>query len=198
MTFHIRAGSVSEIHKHEGEWLFVDLGFSAESRSCGVLKDGGVPYNITFRELVNFAIREVTENDPRPLNLLLEAPLSAAFNKNGNPTGRSFEKQNGRTRYWYLQGGAVVAIAAGHLLRALVRCGAQRDVRLFEGFVSFKSSTAKSSHTEDVLKLREAVWNPAEAWIVTPDQIRRTDSDRIESAFAFAAMDFGIPPVVCA
>ena len=198
MTFHIRAGCVSEIHKHEGEWLFVDLGFSAESRSCGVLKDGGMPYNVTFGELVNLATREVAESNAKPLNLLLEAPLSATFNRNGNPTGRSFEKQDGSTRYWYLQGGAVVMIAAGHLLRALVGCGIQRDVRLFEGFVSFKASTARSSHTEDVLRLREAVWNPAEAWIVAPDQIRKASSDHLESAFAFAAMDFGIPPVVCA
>ena len=197
MGLHIRAGCVSEIHNQEGEWLFVDLGFAAESRSCGVLTDEGNPEVVRFGELVNLVVREATQSVSTPLNLLIEAPLSVTFNKNGNPTGRSFEKQGAKTRYWYLQAGAVVTIAAGHLLRALVRSGIQREVRLFAGFVSFKSSKTKSSHTRDVLKLREAVRNPAKARIVTPDQVRRTDSDRVESAFAFAAMDFGIPPVVC-
>ena len=88
-------------------------------------------------------------------------------------------------------------VATGYLLRSLVDSEVQRDVRLFEGFVSFKSGTRKSDHVKDVNELRKAVWNPKQGCIIAPESIKLCDSDTIESAFAFAGMDFGVPPVVC-
>ena len=196
MGFQIRAGCLDDL-KQMGEWLFVDVGFSATRRTCGVLNGTGQPREVTFRGLVNLTIKEAQRNDAGPLNLLLEAPLSVAFNEHGNPTGRSFERRGRETRYWYLGAAPTLIIATGHLLRSLVDSEVQRDVRLFEGFVSFKSGNRKSNHIEDVKKLRNAVWNLEQDCIVTPENIKLCDSDMIESAFKFGGMDFGIPPVVC-
>ena len=197
MGVQIRAGCLSGLHDRKGEWLFVDVGFSATRRTCGVLKGTGQPCEVTFRELVNLTVQEVKRNDPEPLNLLLEAPLSVAFNKRGNPTGRSFERRGGTPRYWYSGAAPALIIATGHLLRSLVNSGVQRDVRLFEGFLSFKPPNSKSNHIEDVRELRKAVWNSEQDCIVAPECIKLHDSDTIESAFKFGGMDFGIPPVVC-
>ena len=197
MGIQIRAGCVSDLHERVGEWLFVDVGFSAKGRTCGVVEGTGQPQEVTFRDLVNLTTQKAKRNDPKPLNLLLEAPLSVVFDEHGNPTGRSFERRGRGTRYWYSGPAPALIIATGHLLRSLVDSGVQRDVRLFEGFLSFKPRGRKSNHIEDVKELRKAVWNPKQTCIVAPDHIKRHESDRIESAFAFGGMDFGIPPVVC-
>ena len=201
MTFKIRAGDVSELRKDGIDWLFVDVGFSSKNKTCGVLKGEGRPELSTFGKLVELAVQEArTGTDSRTLNMLLEAPLSVAFTKDGNPAGRSVERHNGRHRYWYEGAGASLIVATGHLLRAVNDCGIQRDVRLFEGFVSFKRRGARSSHTDDVLALRKAAWDtsPPPGSVRAPCNLKINPSDSLRSAFAFAGMDFGIPPVVIA
>ena len=199
MAFQICAGSVSQINPESGEWLIIDVGFAKTgNRSCGVVVGDGYPMEVMFSELVDLAIEQAGNDAGLPLNLLLEAPLAVAFDRNGNPTGRSTDVQNGKRRYWYTQPAIGLIVACGHLLRAIEDCQMQRDVRLFEGFVSFKPPGVKSSHMWDVAKLRAAVRNPAEAHIVDPEDLKQNANDRIESAFAFAKMDFGIPPVIFA
>ena len=199
MEFQIRAGCTKDIGKDSGHWLFVDIGFSARKRSCGVVKGAGRPQQCTFGELVKLVVGEANTAADQPLHLLLEAPLSAAFNRDGNPTGRSVEKsKDGLTRYWYMGSGALTLIASGYLLRELIKCGVQRDVKLFEGFLSFKPSGAKSSHASDAKKLQKVVWNPTPRSIVPPCKLTVKDDDILKSAHEFTGQDFGVPPVVLA
>ena len=203
MTSRIIAGCTTDINKDSGQWLIVDIGFSSTEPTCGVWKGTGEPCVVKFGELVTLVAREVRRADPKPLNLLLEAPLSVAFQQNGNPTRRSCDSCDGKHRDWYVNAGATTLIAAGYLLRALDGCQRQRDVRLFEGFVSFKSSKTRptskaakiTAHKEDVLRLKNAVWSPEIAKIFDPGKLQLNYSDLIESAFPFLDKNL-IPPVI--
>ena len=93
-----------------------------------------------------------------------------------------------------MNAGATTLIAAGYLLRALDGCQGKRVVRLFEGFVSFKSSGDRpktkadrlAAHKKDVSKLKNAVWNPDEAEIFGSAKLLQDPKNhRIESAFPF-------------
>ncbi len=102
----------------------------------------------------------------KAINLIIEAPLYAKFQDNGNPERRGdFERKGNSTRYWYQYGGLLTFIATGFLIKKLaeyitkgyisgntLKC---KEIRFFEGFVSFKES--ESNHKEDVKKLSEAI-----------------------------------------
>ena len=187
---------MDEIYEREGDWLFVDIGFSSTEETCGVLIGGDNPMEITFSDAKKFVVQESQQSGP-PLNLVIEAPLSATF-RDGNPAGRSFERRGRATRYWYYGGAALLVLATGHLLRGVLDGVPNRPVRLFEGFVSFKPYGVPSSHAGDVLSLWNVVLHPDQARIIVPPgriAVRRTD--QVESSLKFAGMDFGIPPVVC-
>lgn len=193
----IRAGTVSEAVPGLGQWIFVDLGFSEKTRSCGLLIDDGNPEETTFATLV-VRLRSLVKNTDKPINLLIEAPLSVAFNQAGNPTGRSIEKRGKQTRYWYVGLGCSVLVSATYLLRAIANEHHGKTIRLFEGFISFKDKGIESSHMRDVLELRSAIFRPeaSSGRVITPDALRKQPSDRLTSAFLVSGMDFGIPPVV--
>ena len=218
MTSRISAGSANDISKDTGCWMIVDVGFSAEQSSCGVwtVTKGYRP--MTFAELKREVIQEAESAYPSRLNLMLEAPLSVAFNRDGNPTRRVCDEIviNKKLKYrdFYVNAGALVLIAADHLLRTLRWSGRHGDVRLFEGFVSFKTKDTKSSEREDVMKLKEIVWHPdracvshphqkgpsgdhirSEACIFKPEQLNRQQDDCVQSAFAFLNKKL-IPPVI--
>ena len=197
MGARIRAGHVSQLNKDSGDWIFVDIGFSSTGSSCGVLKNCGEPRTMKFGELVDYLSGKVGE-DSLPLNLMIEAPLSVAFRENGNPVGRAGEKRGSEHRYWYNQAGARVLLAAGFLMRKLFDCERQREVRLFEGFASFKSSTDGGSHKEDTKRLRLAAWNRTKHQVIDRSELKTSDAHVLECAFTFAGMDFDIPPVVFA
>ena len=83
-----------------------------------------------------------------------------------------------------------------HLLRAIVEARPQREIRLFEGFVRFKARR-KSNHCRDVLQLLDIVRGRSlSGHIIWPESLRRHPGDRMQSAFAVAGMDFGVPPVL--
>ena len=199
----ICAGHVADINRDSGQWLFVDIGFSSTQPSCGVLHGAGEPAVVTFGELVTLATEEMQCDGPHPLNLLIEAPLSVAFRENGNPTRRVCDVYQRRNRDWYVNAGATTLIAAGYLLRALHGCPRLRDVRLFEGFASFKNRQERprnnaeriAAHQDDVLALREAVWNQVNAQLFGPEQLQQQPNDRIVSPFPFLDEDL-IPPVI--
>jgi hypothetical protein len=192
----IRAGRDTEVTKNSGFWIFVDMGFSRDKPTCGFLLHDKEPMEITFSVLCEKVVEQV-RSSKEPVNLLLEAPLSVAFNEAGNPTGRTVEKMAGfGPRYWYLGLGCCVLTAATYLLRGLVNCCPEAEIRLFEGFVSFKEKGKKSSHKDDVLALRSAAWNLSASAVVKPQGFSETD--RIGSAFLVAGMDFGIPPIITA
>jgi hypothetical protein len=132
------------------------------------------------------------------LNLLIEAPLSVAFNERGNPTGRIFERLKEQHRYWYADGGCVVMTAAMYLLRALHDSRPRRKVRLFEGFVSFHRKSQATSHCEVVEALRAVVLDPTrpDGKVLAPNQLAFKTSDVVVPALAVAGMNFGVPSVV--
>ena len=43
MQYEIRAGTMDELERDSGDWLFVDIGFSSKKETCGILKHGGNP-----------------------------------------------------------------------------------------------------------------------------------------------------------
>jgi hypothetical protein len=191
----IRAGIVEEINWESGSWIFLDIGFSNKSSSCGILFGDGDPYETQFNKAVSDIISFI-ENQKSPSNLVIEAPLSVSFDKNGNPKGRKPEKQNGKTRYWYVGLGCSVMIAATYFLKEISKIEAKKEIRLFEGFVSFKSTNVSSNHSKDVLSLRDSVKNPGKGTIIKPLDLKMDDSDKISSAFKVCDMDFGIPPII--
>ena len=177
----------------------MDIGFSQDSESCGIAIGDSKPCAIRYGDL-GPQISHVVNKRSSPLNLLIEAPLSVAFNVKGCPTGRKIEKRCGeRPRYWYLQAGAVTLLAATYLLRPLHDMCPAREIRLFEGFASFKSKEKASSHEADVSKLRSIAWGGSDAGrIVGSDGLKMHDSHTLCSAFAVSGMNFGIPAVVVA
>jgi len=193
----IRAGSMQELNKDSGQWVFVDLGFSQNARSCGLLLHDDNPSDLSFSELQRELISIVTARQA-PLNLLLEAPLSIAFNSTGNPTGRSIERRGKKTRYWYVGLGCSVLISATYLLRAIINAEPTREIRLFEGLASFKPKGTTSSHSSDVIALGKVGWERESraGAIVPPGELKMSPTDRLLSAFLVSGMDFGIPPVV--
>ena len=193
----IRAALTHEATRTSAEWVFVDLGFAQNAKSCGLLVGDGKPRDLSFSELQAFLVSLVTSGS-ESLNLLLEAPLSVSFGVNGNPTGRSVERRDGKSRYWYVGLGCSVLVAATYLLRAIHDAQPSREIRLFEGLVSFKSKGVRSSHSNDVLNLRNVIWesNSSLGRVVPAEELAASEGDHVKSAFVVSGMNFGVPPVV--
>lgn len=199
----IRAGTLDEISP-EVEWLILDIGFSSKGRTCGLKKNRDDPVELQFGD-VKEKICHLIQDNRQPVNLVVEAPLSVAFNKQGNPTGRRFEKQTdqttgkSKTRYWYYNGGCGVMVAAMYLIRAISEMPKAVEIRLFEGFVSFKSGTVKSNHSRDVELLRKVIDHPEDyrdKIFTEPGDIKMDETDVLKSAFLVTGIDTGIPPVI--
>ncbi len=205
--FQFRAGTASDLATvtDDADWAIVDIGFSSTRKSCGVgiCRSGAweSPQEITFGQLLERLTNLITLPTRTPLNLVIEAPLSAAFNAQNNPVGRIFEKQDGsaRTRYWYVGAGSSVLLAAVYLLKSLHDCpNRSRNIRLFEGFVSFKDGI-ESSHAGDVSGLWQAVQHLRQSQrnfnVPTPFSSGR--DDRTEPTLNIANVSLGgIPPVI--
>lgn len=192
----IRAGTIEECHPSAGDWAFVDPGFSAKAKSCGLLVQSGQPELLTFGELSARLAALVATGDV-PLNLVIEAPLSVAFGPAGNPVGRSIERRDRSSRYWYVGLGCSVLVSATYLVRAISEAGLAREVRLFEGFVSFKQQGVRSNHCADVVSLRRVVEGDTTIGrIVSPVSLATSPDHRVVSAFAVGGMNYGVPPVV--
>jgi hypothetical protein len=193
----IRAGRLDEINTTSGSWVFIDIGFANKAKSCGLLFDDGNPVEVTFNQAVENICSHIQTNNTA-INLVIEAPLSVAFDDKGNPKGRAVEKLNGKTRYWYVSLGCTVMVAALYLVRAIHDSKPNGEVRLFEGFVSFKDSNETSNHSKDVLLLRDIVNNPNDNLdaIISPDSLKMDSTDQIRSAFLVAGLNFGVPPIL--
>ncbi|MDZ7843047.1 MAG: hypothetical protein U5R46_19850 [Gammaproteobacteria bacterium] len=191
----IRAGKVEEVVPESGNWIFIDPGFASKAASCGFLDGQGSPRSVTFAKLQAVTVAAM-QSSRAPVNLVIEAPLSVAFQASGNPVGRAFERQGSQTRYWYVGLGCAVMTSAMYLMRTITEA-TDAEVRLFEGFVSFKPKGQASSHTEDVLALRSIVWGSNRAGrVIPPDEFRQNSKDNVMSAFDVAGMMYGIPPVL--
>lgn len=193
----IRAGTIDELTTKTGHWLILDIGFANKSKSCGLMINENAPLELQFTDAVSEIITFINQHES-PINLIVEAPLSVSFDSKGNPKGRKIERQGSKTRYWYVGLGSVVMVAAMYLLKAIVKGSADKEIRLFEGFVSFKDKNVKSNHSLDVALLREVVDAPEKFKynIIDPADLRMDETDSLQSAFSVAGLDTGIPPVI--
>lgn len=193
----IRAGSYEEVRWSSESWVFLDVGFSNKKRTCGVLIDDNDPKEMQFDEACKSIANHIRLSS-RPVNLVIEAPLSVAFDKDGNPKGRKIEKQDGKTRYWYMGPGCMTMVATQYIMEKIYSAAQNKELRLFEAFVSFKSKTDKSNHSQDVLRLREVVKNPESysSCIVQKQELLMDETDKLSSAFKVCGRDYNIPPVL--
>ena len=191
----IHAGKRAQINWGDGNWIFLDIGFSGRARTCGLLVGDGAPQCLQFADAI-LGIKRAIASSPT-FNLVIEAPLSVSFNAGGNPTGRSIELEGSRARYWYVGPGCSVMVATMYLLRDLTSADGEKSIRLFEGFVSYKLEK-KSSHQDDVIAMRHVVRNPVkfQSAIYEGDQLKRSQSDQLFSAFRVLGVDFGVPAVI--
>lgn len=192
----IRAGTLDDLNTNTGEWLVLDIGFANKASSCGLLINGELAKNIRFNDAIENICSFIYDSG-QPVNLVIEAPLSVAFDRLGNPVGRRIEKQGSKTRYWYVGLGCSVMVAAMYLVRAISELKTITEVRLFEGFVSFKDKGVRSNHIRDV----ELIWNVIKnesslGEIFSHEDLCMNQSDRLQSAFLVSGLDLGIPPVI--
>jgi hypothetical protein len=193
----INAGDRSQIQWADGNWVFIDIGFSSKGRTCGLLFGNGSPTNVQFADARGMITDRVKESKSI-VNLVIEAPLSVCFDSSGNPKGRRIEKEGDKYRYWYTGPGCAVMVAAMYLIRDIHEAKTGVPVRLFEGFISYKHGTVMSDHKTDVSVLREVVRDPIKFSdsIYDVDALKSDPSDLLSSAFCVAGLDCGIPAVI--
>jgi hypothetical protein len=133
----------------------VDLGFSGKRRTTGVawaLPSESDAKKHQFGEAVN-AVAEKCRSLVE-VTLILEAPLSAAFDDLGNPRPRGDFEREPQSRWWSVGPGAATALSALFFLRQL-HCElktAKVTIRLVEGFVS---GDASGDHDTVAVALRD-------------------------------------------
>lgn len=191
----IRAATVEEVANARGKWAYLDIGFAEQSRSSAFAVGGAEPKTYRFDELIKAVANECCQLSV-PLHLVIEAPLSAAFSRSDTPTGRSIELRDGSSRYWYCGAGATMLLATQYLLHALRKRKPEREIRLVEGFASFKQKGVKSSHAGDVNALRAIVEKRIGGRIVAPNYLLRRPTDRLECPYRVMGLHFESPPVV--
>ena len=205
-AFSIYAGTVDDVRPDSGDWVIVDLsiseadaGLTESGATCCVYRPGGDLHESTFGEAANLIIEAAGEAG-QPLNLLIEAPLSAAFDKGLNPIPRSIERRffqgRNQVRAWHFRTGAVPLLSAMTLLRLVSRSTLARDVRLFEGFGAFEWAGAPGE--EVVLALWAAVRGRDRQRIRGPETLVSGEDDILLPAFTIDGTDIGIPPVILA
>jgi hypothetical protein len=198
----IEAGESEQILWGDGNWIFWDVGFATERKSSGLLIGDEEPKCLRFADATRQIVEHVTRAES-PTGLVIEAPLSVCFNKHGNPTGRSVEKERTmegqtKTRYWYMGLGCSVTVLAMYLMRAIAEASPKNPVRLFEGFVSFKDHADRTDHGLDAKLLREVAREPVRFanCIVSSDRLQADPEDKIVSAFKVCGFAFGVPAVI--
>lgn len=192
--FMLRAGTREDLIWDNGLWLILDIGFSSAQPTCCLSVGNDDPQLLTFAEVCS-RIVEFVRNSDTQVNLVIEAPLSVTFRENGNPISRSIEHQNGQWRQWYAGAGAVVFIATQYLLKRIIEMEFERDIVLFEGFVSFNFG---GDHCAHVIALRNLIREQCRhaAEVFDSHQLRINQTDNILSSGELQGVDFGIPAVL--
>lgn len=170
------------------DWLAVDIGFSCAKRTTGIMgahwdKPKCIQYGQLIDECLRFAEGKFA------VGLIIEAPLSMAFNLANNPTGRKGEKRGAKTRYWYQGLGCSVMTAAALFLRTLAEADSAASAYVFEGFVSFKDEA--TNHGDDAAGLIRNRKN-----IVNGANLLVEESDRIISLMGLWGGDSAIPGLI--
>lgn len=200
----IRAGTMEQLKHPRGQWAIVDVGFAmSPKKTCGFLVSSlpqhdelPEPRNLTYGELTNELKTIVTKADVDPLHLVLEAPLSAAFDDVGNPVGRSCERYGSKTRYWYVGLGCSILVASLYLIKNLVDALPRREIRLFEAFVSFKDSDKESDHRHDVKAILSVLTRgpDGESGFFEPEALRTGCT--LTSVLQLLGLDETPPPII--
>lgn len=119
--------------------LAVDMGFSGKTASSGyAYRAAGVKQASSENKTFADCLQAVTEQIGQvgDLLLIIEAPLSAAFDRNGNPQPRGTFESSPKPRWWSLGPGAAMSLAAMHFLKRLAsQIPANRKCFLVEGYV---------------------------------------------------------------
>ena len=209
-NYNIVAGTIDDIALDATVWLIVDIGFSQNNPTSAIWRSDGTLRSMYYGELRPFVIKTANLNPDQALHLAIEAPLSAAFNENGEPTTRLCDEwlrpgaENPDTRSWFANAGASTLVLAGFLLRDLHegKIG-QRQIRLFEGHVTFKFGDnhrprfphAGDKDQADVLAIRHEIEHRTEANIFDEARLRRDQNSTLRSPFGFLNEHL-IPPVI--
>jgi hypothetical protein len=192
----LEPGTPQQIAWSDGNWIFLDIGFSGSQKTCGLVIGDGEPCCVDFpdaqKRILNHlgSARSIT-------NLVIEAPLSVSF-RNGRPAPRSIEKRGGQTRFWYVGPGCAVMVASMYLIKAIVAASPPNGVRLVEALVSYKDPGTKSDHMGEAKLLRDAVRYPKHPGfrIVPADELKGSNEDELISAFRVIGLDCGVPAVI--
>ncbi len=191
----IKAGDAYKFSRDPDEWIFVDLGFSGRrsngtvQKSTGLKLPGEDSRNCTWSEAID-RTKSCLANIDKSIYMMLEAPLSVAFSKEGHPVPRVFEKNGTAVRYWYMQSGAVVLISAFYFLQHL-RTTTKHTVNLYESFISFKKG--RTEHYADCDAMKKAILNNQKP--IT--EFTQKPEDTLECITKSTGWDFGVPPVFC-
>lgn len=197
-TTRLQAGAIDELRA--GNLLTIDLGFAEQARSSAWAMDDRDPECGTFAMLRDVVL-DTVKKKAGPVAILIEAPLSMAFNKDGNPTARAIEiDDQRRRRNWYSGPGASVLVAAAHLLGEMAQGRIARDVYIFEGFKSFRIAGERSDHRQDVRELRAVARGDAtcQGGVVQPQYLPRDESDELRPLLSLLGFKSEIPAVVFA
>ena len=156
MKLHPVATEEAAIGLREQPLVAVDMGFSGSSKSCGVALS--VPGEEPKAKAHHFgsAADAVAGflTDHRGGVVVLEAPLSAAFNAKRNPRSRGDFEEVDKPRWWSFGAGAQMALSALYFCRRLDELVPQNfSIHLIEGFVVGDESGA---HAEVAHRLARA------------------------------------------
>ena len=161
--------------------------------SCGLIFGASEPRCVNFSEACRSS-GEWINHQPSPINRMVEAPLSVAFDLEGNPIPRKVEKLASQTRPGYSGPGATVLIATLHLVTHLRDHCPEAFITLFEGFVSFKPPEAKSDHIWDAVRLSDSIRSgPNETVEFWGEEDLVSEGTVLRSVFVPWCFDPGIP-----
>ena len=131
--------------------IAIDMGYSANTRSCGFVHSGTVEtQTLRFGECISATVDLLKQQGPH--QLILEAVLSTYHRPDGNPDIRGeFEKGRG----WYYGPGVATYAAALRFLQVLDQQlpKAIAPIPLVEGFLSYKKT--RTQHCDDARRLLE-------------------------------------------
>jgi hypothetical protein len=143
----------TKINKEHCPLIAVDLGYSHDKASCGIMHSGiKEPATLQFGD----AVKEVTKllEQISPCILIIEAVLSTYHDEDGNPDIRGFFEKG---RGWYYGPGVATYAAAIRFLRMLRKnCSNNAAVYLSEAFLSFKKK--RSRHCDDARIIFDSFW----------------------------------------
>ncbi len=151
--------------------IAVDMGFSGKTASCGyafrAAANGSVESeNKKFHDCLSAVVTQFQNMGEAVL--ILEAPLSSAFDRLGNPQPRGDFERYPKPRWWSLGPGASMSLAAMHFLKRFVEAVPElTKCHLIEGFVV----GADSGHDADVAEalinaftgVQRCAWQPPAA-----------------------------------